>query len=153
VATVRQARSRFDLLSLFANYIDFQEWSTEQEKCFRKALSALKSKDPKIYDDQQRFFRESTDANTSTQTADGKKKKQSKEKPMFLKDYERKLVMDHGGYYCFVDITACFTEQTFSDISDEDNESGDDGPGPSMAPGYYEQQNAIKNESVEHCMS
>uniref|UniRef100_A0A914UYH1 Protein KRI1 homolog n=1 Tax=Plectus sambesii TaxID=2011161 RepID=A0A914UYH1_9BILA len=98
------------------------EWSTEQEKDFLKALSALKSKDPKIYDEQQRFFHE---APASAEPSPDKKAKKTKEKPMFLKDYERKLVVDRGG-----------------DISDED----EDGPGPSMGPSYYEKQNALKNE-------
>ncbi|GFQ98501.1 protein KRI1 homolog [Trichonephila clavata] len=57
------------------------------EKDFLKTLSLLKSKDPRIYDQEVKFFSEEPVI----------KKKEKKEKPMFMKDYERTLVLDRNG--------------------------------------------------------
>ncbi|GFY41377.1 protein KRI1 homolog [Trichonephila inaurata madagascariensis] len=58
------------------------------EKDFLKTLSLLKSKDPRIYDKEAQFF---------TEEPVVVKKKEKKEKPMFLKDYERTLVVERNG--------------------------------------------------------
>ncbi|CAL1277260.1 unnamed protein product [Larinioides sclopetarius] len=69
------------------------------EKDFLKTLSLLKSKDPRIYDENTEFFREEDVP---------KKPKVKKEKPMYMKDYERKIVLEQNG--------------VFVDEEDEDNE-------------------------------
>ncbi|VDK55044.1 unnamed protein product [Gongylonema pulchrum] len=57
-------------------------------------------------------------------TSNAVKKPRKKDAPMFLKDYERKLILEKGG-----------------DISEEE-ENAEEIPGP----GYYEQQESIKKE-------
>ncbi|XP_017137154.1 protein KRI1 homolog [Drosophila miranda] len=65
---------------------------------FFKTLSSLKSKDPRIYDKETHFFNESSEDedNKDEQT---KKKKSSKPKPVTLKDYERKVILEHNGKF------------------------------------------------------
>ncbi|CAH1113712.1 unnamed protein product [Psylliodes chrysocephalus] len=58
------------------------------EKDFFRTLSCLKNKDPSIYNNSVSFFNDSSQA---------KVKKKKKEKPVFLKDYERNLILEKGG--------------------------------------------------------
>ncbi|KAF8792593.1 protein KRI1 homolog [Argiope bruennichi] len=67
-----------------------EEEEPEIEKDFLKTLSLLKSKDPRIYDESTEFFKEE---------ATPKKPKAKKEKPMFMKDYERKIVLEQNGMF------------------------------------------------------
>lgn len=55
---------------------------------FLKTLSSLKNKDPKIYDDSVKFFDDTP--------IDPTVKKKKKEQTMFLKDYERQMLLEHG---------------------------------------------------------
>ncbi|XP_017128654.1 protein KRI1 homolog [Drosophila elegans] len=61
---------------------------------FFKTLSSLKSKDPRIYDKGTKFFNES-----SSDEEEGQPKKQKKAKPVTLKDYERKVILEHNGKF------------------------------------------------------
>lgn len=70
---------------------DAEELTPTLEKKFLETLSALKSKDPKIYDKDMVFFEPTGDAEKPI------KEKQTKEKPMFLKDYKRKLIVEKQG--------------------------------------------------------
>jgi len=67
---------------------DAVELTEEVEKDFFKTLSYLKTKDPKIYDSNVSFFKG---------TGGTRKGKKKKEEPMFLKDYERKLLLEKEG--------------------------------------------------------
>ncbi|GIX68212.1 protein KRI1 homolog [Caerostris extrusa] len=82
------------LKDLSKNISDTSSESEEEvepviEKDFLKTLSLLKSKDPRIYDEKAIFFTEEQPI--------VKKPKEKKEKPMFMKDYERKLVLERNG--------------------------------------------------------
>lgn len=66
------------------------ELTEEIEKKFFKTLSCLKNKDPRIYDQNVKFFDESD-------TVSAHKKKEKKEKPVYIKDYERQLLLEKGG--------------------------------------------------------
>lgn len=81
------------------------------EKSFYKTLSYIKNKDPRIYDENVQFF------DDETPTAPKKKK----EKPMYIGDYERELILNKNG-----------------DLSDSDDEPR------AMSPTYVEEQRAIK---------
>ena len=56
-----------------------------------ETLSKLKQNDPEIYDPGKRFFNEKQNMQ-ETRT-----KKKQKEKPMFLRDYEREMLLKTGG--------------------------------------------------------
>ncbi|XP_076238119.1 protein KRI1 homolog [Calliopsis andreniformis] len=75
---------------------------TEQfDKEFYKTLAYLKNKDPKIYNQEVTFF----DETNKTQEELSEKKKQKttekskKEKAVFLRDYERKIIVERDGKY------------------------------------------------------
>ncbi|XP_059484513.1 protein KRI1 homolog [Neocloeon triangulifer] len=72
---------------------DAKELTVDVEKQFFKTLACLKKKDPRIYDANTRFFIKSGEAGESSE----KGKKEKKEKPMFLRDYERKMLLETGG--------------------------------------------------------
>jgi protein KRI1 len=63
------------------------------EKDFFKTLSCLKKKDPSIYDEKVSFFADFNSAKPHEKIVGIKKR----DKPLFLKDYERKLIVEHGG--------------------------------------------------------
>lgn len=64
---------------------------------FFKTLSSLKSKDPCIYDKGTKFFSESSGDEDDKDGEAPKKKK--KAKPVTLKDYERKVILEHNGKF------------------------------------------------------
>lgn len=71
---------------------------------FFKTLASLKSKNPKIYDKETRFFDDAAedeeDGEGDGGDAEGAaKKKTSKSKPVTLKDYERKVILEHNGKF------------------------------------------------------
>lgn len=82
---------------------------------FQATLQALKKKDPRIYDKTAKFYTEEAE----DEEADGSEVK--KEKPMTLKDYHRKNLL----------------ERNFNDDGDED-----------ALPTYAQEQEALKNELV-----
>ena len=69
---------------------------------FLKTLASLKSKDPSIYDKNIKFFKneesgeESDDENDENKV---NKTKDKKSKPVTLKDYERKIILEKGGKF------------------------------------------------------
>uniref|UniRef100_A0A915PDI5 Protein KRI1 homolog n=1 Tax=Setaria digitata TaxID=48799 RepID=A0A915PDI5_9BILA len=93
-------------------------WSGKHERDFLRTLSALKTHDPKLYSNEK-FFTAEISSSSIEKTIKGKKKNA----PMFLKDYERKLVLEKGG-----------------NISEDEKET------KTSKPGYYEQQELIKQE-------
>lgn len=65
------------------------------DKDFYKALALLKNKDPKIYDGHVTFF---DDTNKAKEVYTEKKKQKSKkEKAVFLRDYERNIIVERDG--------------------------------------------------------
>jgi len=70
-----------------------EEVNDKFEKDFFKTLSCLKNKDPRIYDKNYDFFEKTEEDNTSNALT----KKKKKEQPVYVKDYERKLILEKGG--------------------------------------------------------
>ncbi|XP_067426339.1 protein KRI1 homolog isoform X2 [Thunnus thynnus] len=70
------------------------ELDPEVERDFYRTLSLLKKKDPKIYQPDAKFYSE--DASTSDAKPSTSK---SALKPMYLKDYERKVILEKEGKY------------------------------------------------------
>ncbi|KAH7698607.1 Krr1 family protein [Aphelenchoides avenae] len=99
-----------------------QEWDADDEKDFLKTLSALKSRDPKIYANDVRFFKADREG-SNKDAQDGQNRNKSREKPMFLKDYERKLVLERGG-----------------ELSDDEDQPGANGLS------YHETEQKVKEE-------
>ncbi|KAM8972488.1 protein KRI1 homolog [Pelodytes ibericus] len=91
------------------------------DKDFYRTLSLLKKKDPKIYQEDATFY-------TSEDVPAVSQSKTSKEKPMYLKDYERKVILEKEGKY-----------------EDEDNSDEDDVEDErARSPTYLEEQKQIR---------
>uniref|UniRef100_A0A671S6C8 Protein KRI1 homolog n=1 Tax=Sinocyclocheilus anshuiensis TaxID=1608454 RepID=A0A671S6C8_9TELE len=71
------------------------ELDPKLDRDFYRTLSLLKKKDPKIYQKDAKFYTEDTSGSGSDDQPSTSKKS---EKPMFLKDYERKVVLERGGF-------------------------------------------------------
>ncbi|KAG9488481.1 hypothetical protein GDO78_004821 [Eleutherodactylus coqui] len=68
------------------------EIDPQLDKDFYRTLSLLKKKDPIIYKEDVTFYKE-------TEPAAPSQSKASKDKPMYLKDYERKVILEKEGKY------------------------------------------------------
>ncbi|XP_075161308.1 protein KRI1 homolog [Haematobia irritans] len=82
---------------------------------FLSTLASLKSKDPKIYDKNTKFFEKVNKNIENVPDVDGDSnaksgRKEKKLKPVTLKDYERKIILEKGG--------------KFVDDCDDDDEPG-----------------------------
>lgn len=94
-------------LDVSESEFDSDSESSEEEEVdvkfdqeFFKTLASLKSKDPKIYDKETRFFDDEEDEEGDGQDAEGSSKKRTiKSKPVTLKDYERKVILEHNGKF------------------------------------------------------
>ena len=77
---------------------DAEALTDKLEKQWLETLSALKHKDPKIYDTGTKFYDESSDSEGDKKKVKSEGKKSTKkEKPYLLKDYERDLIVEKGG--------------------------------------------------------
>lgn len=94
-------------LDVSESEFDSDSESSEEEEVdvkfdqeFFKTLASLKSKDPKIYDKETRFFDDEEDEAADGEDAESSsRKKTSKSKPVTLKDYERKVILEHNGKF------------------------------------------------------
>lgn len=93
------------------------ELNESLEKDFFKTLSCLKNKDPSIYDKNTVFFHDTDDVKPPN--------KSKKEKPMYINDYERKLILEKGG-------KLSDDEENYEDLR-------------AHSPTYVEEQNQLKN--------
>lgn len=71
-----------------------EQLTQQLEKDFFKTLSCLKKKDPCIYDGKVSFF---AAANSTQQGKNTDAKIHDKKKPVFLRDYERTLIVEREG--------------------------------------------------------
>ncbi|KAF0301157.1 Protein KRI1 [Amphibalanus amphitrite] len=94
-----------------------EELTPNMEKQFFETLSKLKQNDPEIYDPGKRFFNEKNEENGASTS-----KKKRKEKPMFLRDYEREMLLNSG---------------------EVQNENGS-AAGPPQQPSYAEEQEELR---------
>lgn len=75
---------------------DGNELNEQFEKEFYRTLASLKKKDPSIYDKDTVFFNEDKDQKNDTEKTE-ERKKTKKEKALFLRDYERKIITERAG--------------------------------------------------------
>ncbi|XP_044275211.1 protein KRI1 homolog isoform X4 [Varanus komodoensis] len=73
-----------------------EEVDPKLDRAFYCTLAMLKTKDPRIYQNDVTFYSEEDSSSTSdTEKQPARKRK----KPMFLKDYERKVILEKAGKY------------------------------------------------------
>lgn len=114
----------------------FQIQNPEFDKQFLLALACLKSKDLSTYDEKVKSFNDIDKPGTS-ESAEAKetgKKKSKKEKPLSLRDYERKIILERDG--------------RFSSSEDEDDARQ---KAKSEMPTYVEEQNELR-DSFKHAL-
>lgn len=106
------------------------ELDPKVERDFYRTLSLLKKKDPKIYQTDATFYTvEDASIGDDAQPSTSKK---TTEKPMYLKDYERKVILERGGKY-----------------EDDDDEESDDEEAAkrrerAASPSYIQEQRELK---------
>ncbi|XP_020511658.2 protein KRI1 homolog [Labrus bergylta] len=101
------------------------ELDPEIERDFYRTLSLLKKKDPKIYETDAKFYSEG--ASTSEETPSTSKKGV---KPMYLKDYERKVILEREGKY--------------EDDEESDDEEAIKRRERAASPSYMQEQRELK---------
>ncbi|KAM3850528.1 protein KRI1 homolog [Diretmus argenteus] len=103
------------------------ELDPKLERDFYRTLSLLKKKDPKIYEKDAKFYSEE-----AASTSDAKSSTSQKTKPMYLRDYERKVILEKGGKY----------------EDDDDDESDDEEAAKrrerAASPSYIQEQKDLK---------
>ncbi|OQV12823.1 Protein KRI1-like protein [Hypsibius exemplaris] len=70
---------------------DAEAITPQTERDFFKTLAILKSDDPRIYDKQQKYYEDSPEPSTLSSGKSGAEKS----KPLFLREYERKILLEH----------------------------------------------------------
>ncbi|XP_042309718.1 protein KRI1 homolog [Sceloporus undulatus] len=73
-----------------------EEVDPKLDRAFYSTLALLKTKDPRIYQKDATFYSKEDSSSASDNEKPSRKRK---EKPMFLKDYERKVILEKEGKY------------------------------------------------------
>ncbi|CAC5403926.1 KRI1 [Mytilus coruscus] len=92
------------------------------ERDWLRTYAALKKRDPKIYQKDVKFYHSDDDTDSNEGPSSSKVKGK---KPVYLKDYERKVILEKGGKL----------------IDESDSGEEEDFP---QKPSYYEEQDEIK---------
>lgn len=95
------------------------------DKDFLEAITSLKTGDPRLYDKKVEFFKSEKTSNPEP-GSEKKTEKKQKDKPVYLRDYERKLITERGG-----------------ELSDDDSDN-EHIHQRSLSPSYIEQQKLLK---------
>ncbi|XP_066471942.1 protein KRI1 homolog [Tiliqua scincoides] len=111
---------------------EVEELDPKLDCAFYRTLALLKTKDPRIYRKDVTFYSKED----SSSASDGEKPPpKKKEKPMYLKDYERKIILEKAGKY-----------------EDEDDEENMPIKKPKISQSYIEEQKQLK-ESFQKFMA
>jgi len=108
---------------------DAEALTPQIQKDFLQTLSMIREKDPKIYKKDSIFFHtdESNDKKGEDGNVNSKSGKKKKERPLFLKDYERQRLLEKG-------------EKAY--LSDSDDETNINNKPKDLT--YVEEQNQLK---------
>ncbi|XP_037553361.1 protein KRI1 homolog, partial [Nematolebias whitei] len=104
------------------------ELDPDVERDFYRTLSLLKKRDPKIYEKDAKFYSEETSHDDEKPSTS----KKDKVKPMFLKDYERKVILEKEGKY------------EDDDEDDSDDEEAAERRERMTSPSYVQEQKQLK---------
>ncbi|TFJ98346.1 alpha-tubulin N-acetyltransferase 1 [Platysternon megacephalum] len=97
-----------------------------QDRDFYRTLALLKTKDPRIYQRDSTFYSQADSLSESGREAAVPKRK---EKPMYLKDYERRVILEKEGKY---------------EEDEEDEEAAAERQKRAASQSYVEEQKRIK---------
>nr|XP_048687398.1 protein KRI1 homolog [Caretta caretta] len=96
-----------------------------EDRDFYRTLALLKTKDPRIYEKDATFYSQANSLSESGREVAPKRK----EKPMYLKDYERKVILEKEGKY---------------EEDEEDEEAAAERQKRAASQSYVEEQKRIK---------
>lgn len=115
---------------------DAEALTGQLEKDWLRTLAAVRSRDPRIYQKDVKFFQSdeseeeeesgSSEEDSEDESTPKKKKQKEKKDPMLLKDYERKFLLEKGG------------------VASESEDEGEEEDEKQHSPGYYEEQEKLK---------
>ncbi|KAM9780431.1 protein KRI1 homolog [Neosynchiropus ocellatus] len=104
------------------------ELDPEVERDFYRTLSLLKKKDPKIYQQDAKFYSDASSSDVKPSTS------KATIKPMYLKDYERKVILEKEGKY----------EDDEDSDGDDDEEEAVKRRERAASPSYIQEQKQLK---------